>query len=151
MIRNLWFLDSRVVIRVSHEDGRDQLSVLEQWAPMGDSPPLHLHQNQDEIFHLIDGEFRFRVGDEERRFVAGDTLIAPKGTPHTYRIESAGGGHWLVVTHGRDFEDFVRAFGRPAARDSLPETSGPPTPEHAEALSQACLKYGIQIVGPPLT
>jgi len=150
-MRNLWFLDSRVMIRISHEDGSDQLSMLEQWAPMGDSPPLHLHRNQDEIFHLIDGEFRFRVGDEERRCVAGDTLIAPKGTPHTYRIESAGGGHWLVVTRGREFEDFVRAFSRPAERDEVPDPSGPPTPEQAEALSDAGLKYGIQIVGPPLT
>ncbi|MCC6887827.1 MAG: cupin domain-containing protein [Hyphomicrobiales bacterium] len=117
MIRDLWFRDTRVMIRVSHGDGTDHISVLEHWAPMGDSPPLHLHRNEDEIFHLLEGEFRFRVGEKEQRFVAGETFIAPKGTPHTYRIESVAGGHWLTVTSGRDFEDFVRAFCRPAERD----------------------------------
>ena len=80
----------------------------------------------------------------------GETLIAPKGIPHTYRVESADGAHWLLVTHGEDFERFVRAFSRPAERDGLPDHAGPPTPEQAEALARACAEYGIEIVGPPL-
>jgi hypothetical protein len=57
----------------------------------------------------------------------------------------------MTITCGQEFERFVRAFGRPAERDGLPDPSGPPTPAEAEALAQACRQYGIDLVGPPLS
>jgi hypothetical protein len=55
----------------------------------------------------------------------------------------------LTVTRGR-FEAFVRSLGRPAEHDGLPAPSGPPTPEQADALARTCLRFGIELVGPPL-
>jgi quercetin dioxygenase-like cupin family protein len=149
--RDLWFLNTRVLIRVSYQDGADDLSVLEHWAAFQDGPPLHVHQSEDEVFQVLAGEVRFRVGDQEQRAGAGDILLVPQGTPHTYRVESPEGAHFLTVTCGREFEDFVRAYGRPAERDGLPDPSGPPTPEQADALAQAARQYGIELVGPPLS
>lgn len=149
-METLWFLDTRVTVRVSFRDGHDSTSVLEHWTPHGDSPPLHVHLNCDEIFHLIDGEVAFRVGDKDLRVKAPATLLAPKGVPHTYRVVSASGARWLTVTRGDEFESFVRALGRPAQHEGLPERSGPPTPEQVEALTRAARQYGIEIVGPPL-
>jgi mannose-6-phosphate isomerase-like protein (cupin superfamily) len=74
-----------------------ECSVLEHAARRGDSPPLHLHVNEDEIFHILEGDFRFQIGTEERNGQAGDTVLAPKGIPHTYRVES-NTGRWLTVT-----------------------------------------------------
>ncbi len=149
--RDLWLLNTRVLIRVSHQDGADDISVLEHWAAFQDGPPLHVHQREDEVFQVLTGEVRFRVGDRAQMAGAGDILLVPQGTPHTYRVESAEGAHFLTVTCGREFEDFVRAYGRPAERDGLPDPSGPPTPQQAEALTQAAGQYGIELVGPPLT
>ena len=84
MSKDIWFLNSWVTVRVSHTAGADGLSVLEHRAPFGDSPPLHVHQTKDEIFHILDGEFRFQAGQEQRRCQAGTILLAPKGVPHTY-------------------------------------------------------------------
>ena len=149
--RDLWFLNTRVLIRVSYQDGADAISVLEHWAAFQDGPPLHVHQSEDEVFQVLAGEVRFRVGDQERRATAGDILLVLQGTPHTYRVESPEVAHFLTVTCGRAFENFVRAYGRPAEHDGLPKPSGPPTPEQAEALAQAARQYGIELVGPPLT
>ena len=147
---NLWFLDTQVTVRTSHMEARDGISILEHHAPHGDSPPLHIHRNQDEAFHVLEGELRFRVADQEVRACAGETILAAKGIPHTYRVESSEGARLLTVTVGKDFEDFVRAFSRPATREGLPPRSGPPTPEQAQALAEACLRYDIELVGPPL-
>ena len=149
--RDLWFLNTRVLVRVSYRHGADAISVLEHWAAFRDGPPLHVHQREDEVFQVLAGEVRFRVGDREQMARAGDILLVPQGTPHTYRVESPEGAHFLTVTCGREFEDFVRAYGRPAERDGLPDPSGPPTPEQAEALAQAARQYGIELVGPPLS
>jgi quercetin dioxygenase-like cupin family protein len=144
----LWFLNSLVTIRVSSEQGSDGLSMLESLAPRGFSPPLHVHRTEDEVFHMLEGRLRFRVADEERRVGVGETLLAPKGVPHTYLVESER-GRWLVATARGDFEGFVRSFSRPAERAELPEPA-PPTPEQAEALAAAAREHGIELVGPPL-
>jgi mannose-6-phosphate isomerase-like protein (cupin superfamily) len=146
----LWFLNNLVTVRVSHEAGADGVSVLEELASHGDSAPLHLHKTEDEIFHVLDGELRLRAGDADLRIGAGETMLAPKGVPHTYRVESPEGARWLVITRRGDFERFVRALSRRAERPQLPAPQGPPTPEQADALASAAREHGIEIIGPPL-
>jgi quercetin dioxygenase-like cupin family protein len=145
----LWFLDTLVCIRVSHRDGTDRLSILEHVARRGDSPPLHVHVNEDEAFHILEGDFRFQFGTEERTGQAGDTVLAPKGVPHTYRVESLS-GRWLTVTRHQQFEDFVRAMARKADAKELPPTGGPPSHDAIAALIAMAKKFGIEIVGPPM-
>lgn len=145
----LWFLDTLVAIRIGKEEGSDGISVLEHRARRGDSPPLHVHTTEDEVFIVLDGVFRFQLGEDERPGVAGDVLLAPKGTPHTYRVESEE-GRWLTITAKGDFERFVRAMGRVAERIELPEEGGPPSPEAIAALTETARRFGIEIVGPPL-
>ncbi len=145
----LWFLNTLVCIRVAWNQGTDGISVLEHHAPEGDSPPLHVHHTEDEVFHVLDGVLRLRVAEGERVLGAGETVLAPKGVPHTYRVESAG-CRWLTVTAGRDFENFVRTMARPAWRPELPPPSGPPTPEEAAVLADVASRFGIEVVGPPL-
>ena len=146
----LWFLNTLVRVRVSHMQGSDGLSVLEHRAPLHDSPPLHIHRTEDELFHILEGEFRFRIGQDEQSYTAGEVLLTPKGVPHTYRVDSPSGGRWLTVTTRGDFERFVRAVSRPAANRELPQPSGPPTPEAISELANAAREFGIELVGEPL-
>jgi len=146
----LWFLDSFVTIRVSASEGEDGISVLDHRMPYGSSPTLHFHRTEDELFHVLEGEYRVRVRDQDQRLRAGDVVLAPKGAPHTYRVESATGGRCLTITVRGDFERFVRALGRPAERPELPAPGGPPSPGAFEALKAAAAKFGIELVGPPL-
>jgi quercetin dioxygenase-like cupin family protein len=147
---HLWFLDTLVSIRIPVTAGADGMSVIENHAPFGDSPPLHIHQTEDEIFYILEGEFRFKVEQEEFRLSAGETMLAPKGVAHTYRVESAAGGRWLTITSRGDFERFVRALGRKAERMELPASAGPPSDEAIALLVETARAHHIAIVGPPL-
>jgi quercetin dioxygenase-like cupin family protein len=149
-LEKLWFLNTLVTVRVAAGDGANGMSVLEHLAPIGDSPPLHVHRTEDEIFHVIAGELRCRVGDKEISLSPGDTVLAPMGVPHTYAVVSREGARWLTVTCRGDFERLVRALSRPAQFDALPPAAGAPTPEQAAALAAACLAHNIELVGPPL-
>ncbi|WP_244560062.1 cupin domain-containing protein [Ensifer aridi] len=117
--------------------------------PYGDSPPLHVHRREDEVFHILEGRMRFNIDGHERIAVAGETAVAPKGLPHTFRVESREGARCLTVTRGSDFETLLRQMGRPAKRPELPPQAAP-TPEIIAALTQCCAKNGIDIVGAPL-
>ena len=147
----LWFVNTEVTIRISETEGGDHISVLEHRAPFGDSPPLHRHIDEDEIFHIVAGTLRFVVDGEELTAGAGDTLRGPKNIPHTYRVESREGARWLTITTRQQFEKFVRALGRQPTHRGLPDPSGPPTLEQAEVFAAEARKYGIEIIGPPLT
>jgi len=145
-----WYLSSLATIRVSAQSGADQLSVIEQRAPQGASPLLHLHRAQDEIFYVLEGEFRLRVGDQEKRLKAGDIVLVPKGTPHTFRVESPEEGHWLTITMGTDYENIVRALARPAERLDVPPSGEDQSPENMLNLTLTADQFGIDLVGPRL-
>jgi quercetin dioxygenase-like cupin family protein len=146
----LWFGNTLISIKLSSQSGADGISVVEQWMPFGEAPPLHIHQREDEVFHIIDGVMRFRVGDDEIVGRAGDTVIAPKGVPHAFRVESASGVHCLTIMRGSDFETMLRQASRMAERPELPEAIAP-TPEMIGRLVEICAANKIDIIGPPLS
>lgn len=146
----LWFLDTLTTIHVAHADGADGISVIESFARYGDSPPMHVHHTEDEVFHVLDGELLLNVGGDEIAAPVGTILRAPKGIAHTFKVVSPQGARFLTTTTEGDFEAMVRAASRPAERSELPPPSGPPSPEQIAALGELCAAHGIDLVGPPL-
>lgn len=144
----LWFLGSLVRVQVPAGPASDGMSVIEHRVRQGDSPPLHRHDSEAEIFQVLQGELRMVVDGRELRARAGDTLAVPPGAVHSYCVESAEGAVFVTVTRG-PFEAFVRAIARPAERVELPAFT-PPSPQDIERLAAVAGQYGIQFVGPPL-
>jgi mannose-6-phosphate isomerase-like protein (cupin superfamily) len=144
-----WFLNNLLAIPVSADQGTDGISVIEQWAPHGDSPPLHIHHTEDELFVCLKGRLRLHINGRDTYLEAGGTALAPKGKPHSFRVESKEGAHFLAITSGKDFESMVRRVARPAAAATLPEQTEP-NDEMKVELAQICAAHRIKIVGPPL-
>lgn len=147
----LWLLDTQVRILVSCDDESHGITIIEHEAPFGDSPPLHRHLHEDETFHVISGTLDIVADGEFKRLGPGQTLRAPKGVSHTYRVVSSDGARLLTITGGREFERFVRRMGRVPTGPGLPQRSGPPSEETAAELVRICAEHGIEVVGPPLT
>lgn len=145
----LWFQDVLVRVGISFDDGADSISVLEFSARPGAGTPVHVHHTHDEVFHVLGGEVTWHIADEDVRVGPGETLLAPKGIPHYYRVTSPGEARWLAITSGPDFEGFVRALARPAESPDLPPPMGPLLPEAMEALQRAARAHGIEVLGPP--
>ena len=141
-----WFLDTHVTFRAASSD----IFVLESLARHGDSPPLHVHRTEDELFVLLDGAMTLALDAEPVSLHVGDAVLAPKGVPHTYRVDSDT-ARWLAVTTNGDFEGFVREVSRNAQHEGLPERAEPPAQEQVQALADIAARYGIEFVGPPLS
>jgi mannose-6-phosphate isomerase-like protein (cupin superfamily) len=150
-LERLWFINTLVIIRVPPELGKDHTCVMEHHAPMGDSPPLHVHHDQDEVFVLLAGEARIHLSGRDIEARIGDCLLVPKGEPHSYLATSADGVRFLTITRGQGFVGLVRELGRAAKIDGLPEPGGPPSPKEQEALAHVAAKHGVEFVGPPLS
>jgi mannose-6-phosphate isomerase-like protein (cupin superfamily) len=78
--------------------------VIADWTDPGAHPGrpiagLHLHRGDDEAWFVLEGRLGFRVGDEERQVLAGESLLVARGTPHSYwNPDSAPARYLLVMT-----------------------------------------------------
>lgn len=48
----------------------------------------HLHRVHTEHVFVLDGEGIMRLGDQQRRVKAGDTVVIPAGTAHSVKVTS---------------------------------------------------------------
>ncbi|MGL4237661.1 cupin domain-containing protein [Tabrizicola sp.] len=144
------FGGSLATIRLSHDGGADGIAVIEHRLPKGYAPPLHVHLNQDEVFHVLRGRICVEVGGKLQYAGPGDLLKAPKGIPHRFIVMSDEGALVLTITSGADFESFVRDASVPFA-DGVPHTILPPNEAEIARQSAAAIQNGLELLGPPLT
>jgi quercetin dioxygenase-like cupin family protein len=82
--------------------------LLEEDAP-GQGPPLHSHRAEEEFFHVLAGRYAFRVGDATQEAGPGDSLLVPRGTPHSFMCRGPEPGRLLAGLSPGGFEGFFRA------------------------------------------
>ena len=51
------------LVRASGEDTAGAFAVVEETVGPGGGGPLHVHRDADELIYVLEGEFRFRLGD----------------------------------------------------------------------------------------
>jgi mannose-6-phosphate isomerase-like protein (cupin superfamily) len=59
-----------------------QQSLAEATVPAGGETVEHYHPIAEEIYHIISGSGRLRLGTEEADVGAGDTIVIPSGVRH---------------------------------------------------------------------
>ncbi|MBV8910778.1 MAG: cupin domain-containing protein, partial [Gammaproteobacteria bacterium] len=82
----MWWIDSTVDVRLTAAETDGQLGMWLWVAQRGAASPLHVHHREDEQFLLIDGQARFRVGEQWLEAGPGDSIFLPRGRPHAYVI-----------------------------------------------------------------
>jgi len=144
---HLHFLNHLATIKV-RGGGNGSLSVVEFAAPRGLGPPLHQHQDEDELFVVLDGEVAFHSGEDRLTAGPGGIAFLPHGLPHPFQAHPPT-ARFVCVTASRTsaprFDRMVTALGVPTDDPTLPEP-GPIDPGH---VADVCLEHGIQILGPP--
>jgi len=125
--------------KISGKDTNQQLSVFEYIGLGKVGPGLHMHLYQDEVFYVIEGEYRFVVGDETHILKVGDTIFLPRMIAHTWiQLTDRGKLIYFLQPAGK-MEEFFQKM------NSLTER---PTDEEIKRIN---LEHGIVNVGPPLT
>jgi mannose-6-phosphate isomerase-like protein (cupin superfamily) len=144
-----WFLGTLVYIKASNAQTNGAFTLIEQLAPPGFGPPLHIHHVEDELFWVLEGAVRFRCGDQEVRVEKGGSVFLPKGVPHAFRVEGQSPARVLQLTTPGGFDRFVEEITIPAPEKTLPP-AGPPPPDLLERVASLGAKFHFTLVGPPL-
>ena len=58
--------------------------VIREWTMSGPAY-LHVHQSDDEAWHVLEGRLRFKFRNREVDATPGTTVFVPAGLAHTYR------------------------------------------------------------------
>lgn len=126
-----------VKVLITSEETGKAFAAIQQTSPPGGGPPPHIHQNEDEVFTVIEGEFELFDGSSWRKIAKGQATGALCGRVHTFRnCGDTPGTIQTVIVPGTGFEKY------------LEEISTLNMPSDAALLKTISDRYGIEFVTP---
>ena len=131
------FLNGEFHLKVSSADTGGRATVFDTIRHTPGGPPLHVHHDQDEWFLVTEGQFDIRVGDSLFALKPGDSVLAPKCIPHSFRNTTQTGRIMVTFLPAGTMEEFFAA-GSTGGQMSPPE------------FAKLFAMHGMQVVGPPL-
>jgi quercetin dioxygenase-like cupin family protein len=141
-----WWLGTLATIKLDSTQTSGRFSLVDEVLPPDMEVPRHLHREQDEVFYLLKGEIRFRIGDETMLGCPGTLIFVPRGTPHSFVATSREPARYLFLHAPGGFEDYVRATSEPVAEPTLPPLGDPPAAEQIAALDALGIQYGMEMI-----
>jgi mannose-6-phosphate isomerase-like protein (cupin superfamily) len=125
----------RFTIRTSSKTTNGAYVMLEVLATPGNGVPMHVHENEEEHFIVVEGIAYMANGNETLDVAAGSSVTVSKGVPHAWCNRTSSPLRMLVTfTPGR-IEGLFRATSERKNNDDLGAIAN---------------SYGTRIVGPPL-
>ena len=129
----------RITIKAHTRSTNGSMSVFEIATEPKSGPGLHTHLREDELWWVLEGEYRFKAGDAIFRVSQGGMAFGPRGTPHAFQNVGDTVGRLLAITTPSGAERLFEQFA-----ELLP---GPVDPNR---LADLALANWIEFVGPPL-
>lgn len=132
----LAFGDVTLVVRASAESTGGAFTVFEEVPPLSDVA-RHVHQHEDELYYVLEGEHEFDCGDRRFRLGPGDLVFLPRGIPHAHRRVVPRAGRLLSMTTPAGLEGLFRLLARAAGAEELDDA----------AYTQASTRHGVRWLG----
>lgn len=117
------------------------MSIVDTVAPIGFSPPRHIHHAEDEIFVVLTGEMDVWINGEITRAGPGDAAFVPRGTEHSFLVNGDRPCRHLTILTPGGFEQFFNEMAEGECR----------IPQDMEAIIEAAARHNTEFTGPPLS
>ena len=133
--RKLNVLGDNQIIKLSAKDTKGQFSLIEQNNNPGTGIPPHVHQNEDEVFHVLSGQVDMTIGEEMTTLNSGDLIFCPRGIPHSFKVVGGQKAKVMLSIFPAGLENMFEELAK------LPV--GPPD---LEKVGKICGKYNINFL-----
>lgn len=128
-----------IVGKIMSEQTNGDYAVIMSSTPPEGGPPPHVHQHEDEVFYVLEGNYSFICGEKEIQASKGDLVHLPRGIPHSFRnIGNETGVLLNTITPG-GFEKFFEEV------DRLPKDQ----PLDRAKVEEIAAKYALKFLPPP--
>jgi mannose-6-phosphate isomerase-like protein (cupin superfamily) len=125
----------RAWIAIPAMDTDGAYSVVEIVSNPGESTPMHVHQNEDEHFVIVEGTARFAYGDEIFDAPAGTSITLSRKIPHAWGNASGLPLRMVAICTPGGAEEVFRVIGQGGTDVDITSLAN---------------KYNVQVVGPLL-
>jgi len=109
-------------------------SVMEFVTPPGKGVALHVHEREDELVYLLEGEIEVTLGNQKMKAVPGVMALLPRGIPHGFTNTGNKPSRLLDTILPGQFDNYFVELAALYA-------DGDPSEEQIDALSR---KYRIK-------
>jgi mannose-6-phosphate isomerase-like protein (cupin superfamily) len=122
------------------------VGALDERCGHGIRAPMHVHDDADEIFYILDGDLTFIIGDKRIEAAPGAFIYLPRFVHHSFQVNSHEARVFNFVTPA-GFERLILDTGTRAPYDEAPIPDDPQA-EHAMPPEALMKKYGMRILPP---
>jgi quercetin dioxygenase-like cupin family protein len=130
---------NEIEFMLSGEQTADSLTVGLASVPAGNGPPHHVHYSEDELFLILEGEYRIYLNGNWTAVGPGTVVYLPRGSVHTFQVAGdKPGRHWTLQTPS-GFERYFAQAGEIFAAPGKPDLA---------RLAAITKEYGAEIVQP---
>jgi quercetin dioxygenase-like cupin family protein len=123
MMGTLW----RVLASADQTGG--VVGALDERCAHGICAPMHIHDDADEIFYVLDGDLTFFIGEKRIEAAAGAFVYLPRFVPHGFQCNSTEAQVFNFLTPA-GFEQLILDGGKPARYDEAPIPNKDPYANH---------------------
>ena len=120
--------------RMKSNETNGVFSVIELVTEPGQGVATHVHQHEDELVYVIDGELEVTLGDQKMSAGAGIMALLPRGIPHGFTNVGNRPSRLLDVILPGKFDNYFVEL------DKL-YRAGEPSSEQLDKLAQ---QYGVK-------
>lgn len=140
--RTLWVLGELVTLKLDSHATNGSFCVAEITSQPGGGVPPHLHQNVDEFFYVLDGEYTFLLDGKPTQASAGTFVFVPAGTFHGFTNTGQSAAKLVDFHTPGKFDQFFEECGIPCTDvNQRPELAPPDT----DALLAIFNKHGMEV------
>jgi mannose-6-phosphate isomerase-like protein (cupin superfamily) len=112
---------NEILFKLSTEQSGGALVVGLATVPAGNAVPPHVQDREDELFIIVEGEYRFWADGAETDVGPGGLVYMPRGVPHKFQVlGDRAGRHWVLSSPGgfdRFFTKCAEVFAAPGPPD----------------------------------
>lgn len=139
-----WWWGNLAVLKVTGQDTRGGLTVLEVTMGPGRMAPLHVHHREEETFLVTRGQLTFNIGERTIEAGPGDLIVGPRNIPHRFTAGPDGATVVFLLTPA-GLEGLILEQSVPATRRELPEAGDIPPPD-LDRMREIALRYGCELL-----
>jgi quercetin dioxygenase-like cupin family protein len=83
--QELNIVGSQIFHKVKSKDTDGVFAIIEIVTPREKGVALHVHEREDELVYLLEGEIEVTLGNQKMKAVPGVMALLPRGIPHGFR------------------------------------------------------------------
>ena len=123
------------IIKLTAKDTNGQFTLIEQNNHPGMGIPPHIHENEDEVFHVLSGQVEMIIDGAATTLSAGDMIFCPRGIPHSWRVVGNEKARAMLSIFPSGLEKMFEELSQL-----------PPGPPDLEKVGEICGNYKLRFV-----